>query len=146
MHCRKILLGLSIALLAGCAARVPLQQAQIAGISRDTSSPALEKILGNATITARTEVDAGGTRYLARSYNLQTGTRSEMTMICTPACMPIFVPVPVLTQYVVVQRLPAMSMHAWGTLEALSKDPDTSISAIMPTVKARLEEEQRKAK
>jgi hypothetical protein len=39
-----------------------------------------------------------------------------------------------------------MELHAWGTLEQLSKDSDTSISSIMPTLKARMEEEQRKAK
>ncbi len=145
-HCQKILFVLSLAILAGCASRVPLQQAQIAGISRDTSSSTLERIVGNASVAAKSEVEVSGIKYFARSYNLQTGTRSEMTMMCTPVCLPIFVPVPVLTQYVIVQRLPSMDLHAWGTIEELSKDPDSSISSIMPAVKARLEEEQRKAK
>jgi hypothetical protein len=30
-------------------------------------------------------------------------------------------------------------MHAWGTIEALSKDPDPSVSSIMPALKVRLE-------
>lgn len=145
-QCRNLLFVLAFALLAGCASRVPLQQAQIAGISRETSSSALEEIVGNATIVAKAEVEVGGLKYLARSYNLQTGTRSEMSMLCTPACVPIFVPVPVLTQFVIVQRLPSLDLHAWGTLEELSKDPDSSISSIMPSVKAQLEEEQKKAK
>ena len=140
---QKLLLMLSIALFAGCATQVPLQQRQVSEISRDTTASALEKIVGDAAVASRSEFEVAGVKYLARSYKLQTGTTSEMTMACTPACIPIFIQVPVLTEYVIVQRLPSMNMHAWGTLEQLSKDPDVSVSSIMPTLKARMAEQQK---
>jgi hypothetical protein len=65
-------------------------------------------------------------------------------MVCTPNCIPIFVTVPVTTEYVVVQRMPSKQLHAWGTLEELSKDPDSAVSSIMPIVKARFAEAKKK--
>jgi hypothetical protein len=62
-----------------------------------------------------------------------------MTMVCAPACFPVVYSVPVLVEYVVIQRLPGKELLAWGTPEELSKDADIEVSALMPTVKQRLE-------
>ena len=137
---------LATALMAGCANRVPLRQAQIDSIGRDTSPADLNRVLGEATVVAQAEVQDGADRFLARAFHLQTGTRQEMTMVCTPTCIPIFITVPVLADYVVLQTLPAMGLLAWGTPEALSKDADERVSRLMPEVKTRLEAAKAAAK
>ncbi len=127
------------AVLVGCAGSVPLQRGQIDSITRETRPADLEQILGKATPVAQTDVTAGERQYNARRYQLQTGTRQDMTMVCTPACFPIMITVPVLVEYVVIQRMPGKELLAWGTPEELSKDADVEVSALMPTVKQRLE-------
>jgi hypothetical protein len=126
-------------LLVGCAGSVPLQRGQIDALTKDTRPADIEQILGKATATAQTDVQAGERQYNARRYQLQTGSRQEMTMVCTPGCFPIFITVPVMVEYVVIQRLPGKELLAWGTPEELSKDADVEVSALMPTVKQRLE-------
>lgn len=140
----KILLIAVVVATAGCAISVPLQRAQISAISREATPANLNQILADATVVAQTEFQGNGKSYLARHYLLQTATRQDMSMVCTPTCIPIFITVPVTTQYVVIQRLPERSLHAWGTLEELSKDPDAEVSSLMPIVKQRLEEFQNK--
>ena len=132
------------ALAAACATTVPLQRAQIGALAKETPPGDVERILDKATVVAQTEIVANERPYLARHYRLLTGTRQEMTMVCTPTCIPIFVTVPVTSDYVVIQRMPAKELHAWGTLEELSKDSDTAVSSIMPIVKARLDEAKKK--
>ncbi|MBI5259074.1 MAG: hypothetical protein HY855_21395 [Burkholderiales bacterium] len=131
-------------LLVACAAPVPLQRAQAGALSRDSAPGDVERILGNASVVAQAEFAVDDKPFLARHYRLLTGSRQQMTMVCTPVCIPIFVTVPVTTDYAVIQRLPSKALHAWGTLEELSKDPDAAVSSIMPTVKARLEEAKKK--
>ncbi len=65
-------------------------------------------------------------------------------VVCTPNCMPIATQVPVTADYAVIQALPARSLHAWGTLEELSKDADPAVSGLMPPLKQRLAELQKK--
>ena len=132
------------AVLAGCAAPVHLQRAQIGSLDRTSSPSDVDRILGDATVVAQAEVSAEQRTFLARQFRLLTGSRSEMTMVCTPTCIPIFLNVPVTSDYVVIQRLPSKDMHAWGTLEELSKDPDPGVSGIMPALKMRLMESLKK--
>lgn len=128
-----------LASLVGCATSVPLQRDQIAAISLDSPPAAVEQTLGRATPTAQFEFTANDNPFLVRHYLLQTGTRQQMTMACTTFCFPVFYDVPVTAQYLVVQRLPSRAMHAWGTIEELSKDPEPGVSSIMPVLKVRLE-------
>jgi hypothetical protein len=125
--------------LVGCATSVPLQRGQIDAISRDSLPAAVEQTLGRATPTAQFEFTANDNPLFVRHYLLQTGTRQEMSMVCTTFCFPVFYDVPVTVQYLVVQRLPSRAMHAWGTIEELSKDAEPGVSSIMPGLKARLE-------
>lgn len=137
-------LAATCALLVACAAPVHLQRSQIGGLNRNSAAADVDRILGEATVVAQTELAANGQSYLARQYRLLTGSRSEMTMVCSPTCIPIFINVPITTDYVVIQALPAKSLHAWGTTEELSKDPDPAVSGLMPAVKARLTEAMKK--
>lgn len=141
---RILLCGLTAMLIAGCATPVHLQQAQVGSLGRESAPAEVDRVLGNATLVARSEFKANGQDFLARQYRLQTGTNQEMTMVCTPACMPIFIQVPITADYLIIQRIPGLTMHAWGTPEQLSKDPDEAIASIMPTVKARLNEARQK--
>jgi hypothetical protein len=143
MIARRLALLLFV-LLTGCASSVPLQRGQIDALSRDTRPSELEQILGQATATSQTEVQSGEQHYSARRYSLQTGSRQDMTMVCTPMCIPIMITVPVMVEYVVIQRLPGRELLAWGTPEELSKDADIEVSALMPMVKQRLEAAARK--
>jgi hypothetical protein len=138
MIARRLALLLFV-LLTGCASSIPLQRGQIDTLSRDTRPNELEQILGQATATSQTDVQSGGQQYSARRYNLQTGTRQDMTMVCTPLCIPIMITVPVMVEYVVIQRMPGKELLAWGTPEQLSKDANAEVSALMPVVKQRLE-------
>lgn len=136
--CKCAIVGLVFTLI-GCASSVPLYRGQIDAITRDSPPATVEQTLGKATPSAQFEFTANGNSYFVRHYALQTGTRQEMTMVCTPTCIPIFIHVPVTAPYLIVQRLPTRAMHAWGTIEELSKDADPSISSIMPALKVQLE-------
>lgn len=127
-----------LSLLTGCATTVPLQRGQVDAISRDTRPDAVDQMLGKATPTAEFDFPSDAATLRVRHYLLQTGSRQEMSMVCTPACFPVFYAVPVTAPYLVMQRLPSHELYAWGTLEELSKDPDPAVSSIMPGVKARL--------
>jgi hypothetical protein len=136
----------AVALLAGCATVVPLQRDQAGALTRNAEAAEVDRALGKATPVAQFDFEANGKPFFARHYNLQTGMRQEMTMVCTTFCFPVSYTIPVTAEYVVVQRLPSRSLHAWGTLEELSKDPDPEISGIMPALKARYETEKQKKK
>ncbi|MCC2676377.1 MAG: hypothetical protein K0R58_3324 [Ramlibacter sp.] len=136
---RTVIVIAAVVAVAGCAAPVPLQRAQIDAITRDAPPAAVEQALGKATPTAQFEFTASDNPFFVRHYMLQTGRRQEMTMVCTTFCFPVFYEVPVTVSYLLVQRLPSRAMHAWGTIEELSKDPEPSVSSIMPALKARLE-------
>ncbi len=125
--------------LIGCASSVPLYRGQIDTITTNSSPDTVEKTLGVATPSAQFVLTVNDNSYFVRHYALQTGTRQDMTMVCTPVCIPIFINVPITAPYLIVQRLPTRAMHAWGTIEELSKDTEPSISSIMPTLKIQLE-------
>lgn len=131
-------------LLTACAQSVPLQRTQIDSLNKDTKSSEVDRVLAGATVVAQSEFVEGEVSFIARHYRLVTGSRQEMTMVCTPNCFPIFITVPVTAEYVVIQRMPARDLHAWGTLEELSKDADPAISSLMPTVKQRYAESKKK--
>ncbi len=136
---RAVIVLVATIMLTACASNIPLQRAQIGALTKESLPDEVDRVLGNATVVARTEFTANGGDFIARHFRLLTGSRQEMTMVCTPVCFPMFFTVPITTDYVVIQRSPSMELHAWGTLEELSKDPDDAVSSIMPTVKAELE-------
>lgn len=125
--------------LVGCANSTPLHRNQVDALTRDSSPVTVEQTLGKATASAQFEFTVNDNLYFVRHYALQTGTHQETTTVCTTICVPIIIDVPVTAPYLVVQRLPSRAMHAWGTIEELSKDPEPSISSIMPTLKLQLE-------
>lgn len=154
---RSPLLALAAAVaIAGCAGHVPLQRGQVAALDRDTSPVELERILAGATVEASTAIETDGQAYVARQYRLLTAVRQEWRTTMTPVCFSggvgqtictqqirqVPVRVPVTAEFVVIQRSPSGALHAWGTLEALSKDPDPAVSDLMPALKAKLREAQ----
>lgn len=139
----KIIIFTLLGVFTGCASTVPLKRTQVSEISREVSSAELDRILGNATVLSQVEVRANNRDYFVRNYKLQTGIRSETSVICTPICIPVITQVPVTAEYVIIQNLPNRTVFAWGTLEELSKDPDTSVNSIMPVVKQKLVEAQK---
>ena len=139
MNIRNLALTVCVVLaLSACAMTVPLQRAQIGSLSREAPPAEVDRILGTASVVATAEFVAIEKPYLARQYLLQTGSRQEVSVVCTPTCIPIFVTVPVMTEYVVIQRMPSKELHAWGTFEELSKDTNSEVSSIMPIDKAQL--------
>lgn len=145
MNIRNLALAVCAALaLSSCATTVPLQRTQIGSLSREAAPAEVDRILGTASVVATGEFVANEKPYLARQYLLQTGSRQEVSVVCTPTCIPIFVTVPVMTDYVVIQRMPSKELHAWGTFEELSKDSNPAVSSIMPVVKAQLAEAKKK--
>jgi len=133
-----------VMVLVGCATAVPLQRDQIASISRDTSPTELESILAKGTPLHQFEFQANSLNYFARDYSLQTGTRPDIIFMCSPTCLAIPVSTPIFSDYVVIQSLPSKTVAAWGTIEELSKDSDVNISGLMPVVKERLADLQKK--
>jgi hypothetical protein len=122
-------------LLTACAGVVPLQRGQTAGLNKQATPAEVDAFVGKATITANHVFSSQGQSWDARHYNLQTGSTQQMTMVCAPTCMPIFITVPVVDSYVLVFDSPARHLFAWGTLEELSRSPDEAVSAIMPDLK-----------
>jgi hypothetical protein len=140
----KVFLIIVCIALTACASSVPLQRGQIGALSKDSTPTEVDRALANATMIAQVEFAAGGKSYLARHYNLLTGTRQEMTVICSPVCTPVFYPVQITAEYAVIQRMPSKAMLAWGTLEELSKDSDPEISDLMPQLKTEFEAAKKK--
>jgi hypothetical protein len=135
MQKRLVLLTLAATLLAGCASTVPLSREQVGRIGADTSPAELSSIVGKATVSVEYDFDSQARRYHARYLSLQTGTTQNMTMVCTPTCIPIWVTVPVLTEYVLVQEQPSLKLLGWGTIEELSKSADERVASLMPDLK-----------
>ena len=123
------------ALISGCAVNVPLQRGQTAALAKNATLSDVEKVVGKSTPIANHRFASQGKTFDARHYNLQTGSRQQMQMVCAPTCFPIFITVPVTDAYVMVFEAPKQQLFAWGTLEELSRSPDDSISAIMPDLK-----------
>lgn len=144
LNIRYFLAATFMLFLTGCAAPVPLQIQQVSAISRDTSSVDLEKILANATPQSQFEVQANDRSFFVRDYNLQTGTRQDVMVMCTPTCMTIPIAAPVFAEYLVIQNLPSKTIYAWGKIEELSKDSDQNVSSLMPIVKEQLAKLEKK--
>ena len=148
-HQKKLLNWLLIAcipiILTACAQSIPLQRAQIDSLNKDSQASEIDRVLGGATVTSQTEFTHAGQSYFVRHYSLVTGSRQDMTMVCSPTCFPIFIVVPITAEYVVIQKMPSRKLHAWGTLEELSKDADPAVSSLMPTVKERYAESKKKS-
>lgn len=142
---RTLLLTLLLG-LAGCAGYMPLQRTQTALLSQGSSEAQVQAIIGKATLLAGHEFSVDGQRYLARHYDLQTGTRQQMSMRCNRrrGCVPMYYDLPITDAYVVVYRQPAQQLYAWGTLEELSRSPDDAVSRIMPALKAAYTEQQKR--
>jgi hypothetical protein len=139
-------IALSLALLAGCAANIPLQRSQTAGLAKGTPASQAEGVASKATVQASHEFQVQERRFLAKHYNLQTGLRQDMTMVCTTFCFPVMIDVPILTPYVMVYEAEGQRLVAWGTVEELSRSPDEEISSIMPPLKQSYERELAKKK
>eukprot|EP01136_Pigoraptor_vietnamica_P003581 Opistho-1_new@32995 len=88
--------------LSGCAGTIALQRPQTAGLTKGTSASEAERLIDKASVLLSHDFETGGKRYTARHYVLQTGTRQDMMVVCTPTCMSIPVTVPVTAPYVVV--------------------------------------------
>lgn len=122
-------------LLTACAA-VPLQRTQTAQLTQEAPASEVEKMFGKATVTASHHFDFQEKHYLARHYDLQTGSKQQTSMSCTQyGCFPIFYTVPVTAPYVVVYNTDTQKLVAWGLLEELSRSPDESVSSMMPALK-----------
>lgn len=143
---RKLILASIILTLVACAPAVPLQRADTANLSKGASASEVTRSVGKSTVVISHEFDANGKRYLANHYNLQTGTRTEMGMICSPTCIAYPIYIPILVPYVTIYEGEPKLLMAWGTLEELSRSPDESVSSIMSPLKASFEAEVAKKK
>lgn len=124
--------------LVGCASYIPLQRQQTAQITRGANQAQVDLALGHATVLLSHQFSANGQQYIARHYDLQTGSRREMLPRCPSrrrACMPTFIEMPIVDSYVVVFEAQTNQVFAWGTVEELSRSPDDSVSSIMPALK-----------
>lgn len=145
MYKKLILMALVLALTA-CAPAVPLQRNQTESFAKGASVSDVAKVVGKATISLSHEFEAKGKYYLANHYDLQTGARQEMGMVCTPTCIAYPIYVPVTAPYVMIYEKDSGSLVAWGMIEELSRSPDESISSIMPNLKASYDVELAKKK
>ncbi|MCB4809742.1 hypothetical protein LG204_00245 [Methylovorus menthalis] len=143
-YLQKAALAAFILGLTACAGTTPLQRAQLSSLSRTANSTEVDSAIANATPQQQFEFQQENNRYYVRTFNLQTGTRTEMMTLCTPACMVIPMEVPVFAEYAILQELPQKNLLAWGTLEELSKDPDEKISGLMPRLKEQLAAQTKK--
>lgn len=121
-------------LLAGCAP-VPLQRAQVDRLNADASLAEVQAALGGASELRAFDFAAGERSYRVREYRLQTGATQQTSVVCTPACYPIVVTVPVTVDYVLVHEQGSQRLLAWGSLEELSKSSDERVSTVMPALK-----------
>lgn len=142
----RVISVVAILVLTACAPVVPLQRDQTASLTKGASIHDIEKNLGKATVALSYEFDSNGNRYLANHYDLQTGTRQEMGMMCTPVCIPYPIYIPVTAAYVMIYDAMSKQLFAWGMVEELSRSPDEGVSAIMPDLKKSYDIELAKKK
>ncbi|MEZ0316137.1 MAG: hypothetical protein ACAH10_04525 [Methylophilaceae bacterium] len=133
-------------MLGGCAGFIPLQRPQTAQITRGADQIQVDNAVGKATLLASHTFSANGKQFLAKHYDLLTGTRQDMNMRChrRRGCTPVFYDVPIMDAYVVVFEQPSDKVFAWGMVEELSRSPDDAVSSIMPALKASYEAARRK--
>ena len=137
---------LAVLLTVGCVSHVPLQRGQVDSFRTGDSASDLQAKLGKSTPTLEHSFDHAGVPYLARHFNLQTGTQQSGTVVCTPTCMYIPITIPIYTQFVIIYGDAGRAVKAYGTLEELSKSPDESISTLMPGLKLAMEKAQAEKK
>lgn len=143
---KKLMISATVLALVACAPVVPLQRDQTASFTRGAGLDDVNKALGKTTITLTHQFDAKGKHYLANHYDLQTGTRQEMGMICSPVCIAYPIYVPIFAPYVMVYEGDGKQLVAWGMVEELSRSSDEAVSSIMPDLKASYDNELAKQK
>lgn len=125
-------------LVGGCTAYIPLQRQQTSQIARGASQAQVDLALKNASVLLSHQFSANGKQFLAKHYDLQTGTRREIVPRCPGrrrGCMPAFIEMPIVDSYVVIFDEQTGQVFAWGMVEELSRSPDDNISSIMPILK-----------
>jgi hypothetical protein len=142
----KLAVIIGIVFFGGCATQVPLQRFQGDALRTGDSLSAASAKLGQATARLTHNFSWKGKQFEARHYDLQTGSRQEMSMVCSPICIPIFYNVPVLAPYVVVLQGEPLTVVASGLVEELSRSPDPQISEFMPSLKESAEKARAAAK
>jgi hypothetical protein len=132
----------AVALLAcsGCAIHVPLQRAQVDRLRPHDSAQAAKEKVGQSTLKLQHSFDHQGKPYVAQHFNLQTGTQQSSTVVCTPNCIFIPIFIPVYTPFVIIYDNGGQRVHAYGTIEELSKHPDEGVSGIMPSMKQSMQQ------
>ncbi len=146
-----LMLAIACSLLVGCVSYLPLKREQTALISQNISTAELQQVLAGATELASHPFSFNGQEYLAKHYDLLTGTRAQMHMQCSGyyrrrSCMPVIIHIPVTDPYVLIFQQPGEKLIAWGQLEELSRNPDDAISDLMPALKAAYQETLRNKK
>ncbi len=151
MLIKFIKISLFSLLLTSCAS-LPLQREQTAQIDREMSETELSSIIGKATVTKEYEINHASENYRVRLFKLQTGSRIEYRPVCTPICIIIPVTVPIVHDYAIIQKAASQSLLAWGTLEEISKNIETSKAPLIQKIKDNIikdqeayDEQQRKA-
>jgi hypothetical protein len=139
MRGRHLLAVVVTFIATGCASNVPLQRGQTAVLKAGAPATEVMPALGNASVQITHTFDIEGRVFSAHHYALQTGSTQQMTMVCSPACFPVFYTVPVTQPYVVVFEGTPPRLFAFGMVEELSRSPDTDIARIMPVLKESAE-------
>jgi hypothetical protein len=139
MSRRLLLVTLLAVVMTGCAANIPLQRGQTASLTAGTPADQVAPALGNASVQLAHDFEFEGRTFSARHYALQTGSTQQMTMVCSPVCIPVFYTVPVTQPYVLVFEGKPPRLFAFGMVEELSRSPDADTAKMMPTLKESAE-------
>lgn len=138
-----------LAILASCALLTacttipevgPVQQSQVdqlsTGINQETINILFEDNLPKHVI--HHQYDAAD--YQVSVYDLVIGYESELDFNCEVIrlCLPVEVDVPITTEYLLIQKLPDLTLSAWGTLADLANRHDAKVNALMLAVKEKL--------
>ena len=127
-------------LLAGCAGPPPLGRSQLSAVLRGDTLTAVRQNVKPESVDLEYRFSANDRDYLAQHYQVETGVTTTMVMVCTPGCFSFPVTAPVFTPYVIVYEAgPPERVLSYGTIEELNKNPDDSVSSVMPSLKLAME-------
>lgn len=107
------------------------------GISQESINNLFEGNLPKQVIHHQHDADD----YQVSIYDLVIGSELVLDFNCEVIrlCLPVEVDVPITTEYVLIQKLPELTLVDWGTVEHLNQSKDKKTQALLIEVNAYID-------
>lgn len=103
---------------------------QAENLSKGISTADARQIVRGAAVLESRTMLFGGKSYRAQRFNIDAGTKMQMTVVCTPRCMPVWERVSATDSFLLVFDDKTDQLLAWGTISELSRGQDTTVAEV----------------